>query len=125
MVLWPPRGGFPRIYKQGLIKLIARFAEVPNRFWKILGAVREDPGKFIATRLAEIFCYKIGVFFPATSHDSFKEVTSHKFVICDAQEFVAFHSIIGVQVTFGKVNVASTPHIDTQTQIAMDDSFNF
>ena len=124
-VLWPPLGGFSRILIEGLTELIPFFAKVSNRFRKILCIVGKYPGKFIATRLAEVLLLEIGVFFLAGSYDSIKKMATHKFIICDAVKFVAFHPIVFIEITIGKVNFAATPHIDAQSQISMDDPLNF
>ena len=57
-VLWSPFGGLPRVLKQGLVKLVALFAEVPDCVWEIPGAIRKNPGEFITARSAEIFRFK-------------------------------------------------------------------
>jgi hypothetical protein len=124
-ILWPPLGGFPRIPIEGFAELIPLFAKVPNRFWKIGCMVGKYPGKFIATRLAKVFFLEIGVFFLAGSHDPIKKMAPHKFVIGDTVKFVAFHPIVFVEITIGKIKLAATPHIDSQSQISMDNPLNF
>ncbi len=124
-ILGSPLRGFSRIMIEGFTELIPLFAKVPNRFRKILCIVGKYPGKFIATRFAEVFLLEIRVFFSAGSYDSIKKMAAHKFIIGDAVKFVAFHPIVIIEIAIGKVNFAATPHIDTQSQISMDDPLNF
>ena len=86
--LGPPLGGFSRIMIEGFTELIPLFAKVPNRFRKIGCMVGKYPGKFIATRLAEVFPLEIGIFFLAGSQDSIKKMATHKFVIGNAVKCV-------------------------------------
>jgi len=110
---------------EGFAELIPLFAKVLNRFRKIRCMVGKYPGKFIATRLGKVFLFEIGIFFLAGSHDSIKKMAPHKFVIGDAVKFVAFHPIVFVEITIGKMKLAATPHIDSQSQISMDDPLKF
>ena len=124
-ILGPPLGGFFRILKKGLVKLISLFTKVPTRLRKVFCMVGKNPSEFIATWTAEVLIPEIWIFFLASGNDPVKKMATDILVIGDAVELGALQPIVGIEINLRKMNFAATPHIDSQTQITMDDSLNF
>ena len=95
-MLGPPLGGGLRILVEGLVKLISRFAEVPNCSREVFGVVWKNPGKFIAAGLAEVLFLEGWVSFLTSGNDSIEKVAAHKLVIGDTVKFRTFHAVVGI-----------------------------
>ena len=96
-ILGPPLGGFFRILKKGLVKLIPLFAEVPDGFREVFGVLGKYPLKFMATGLAEILFIKSRILFLECGDNAIEEMIPHKLIIRDAVKRRTFHPVVGIQ----------------------------